>query len=102
MPLKELIKMFLTERLDIVIKDVCTEDTKKIIEQGERIINDLPDQDREVCQAYDECVFGWRGRENGTSLSGRSWRCTLGHDKMYQNDYEAFRRVERQERPSGW
>lgn len=52
MSLKELIKMFLTERLDIVIKDVCTEDTKKIIEQGERIINDLPDQDREAVQAY--------------------------------------------------
>ena len=35
-----------------MIKDVCTEDTKKIIEQGERIINDLPDQDREAVQAY--------------------------------------------------
>ena len=32
MSLKELIKMFLTERLDIVIQDVCTEETKKIIE----------------------------------------------------------------------
>lgn len=50
--IKRIVKMFLTERLDIVIKDVCTEDTKKIIEQGERIINDLPDQDREVVQAY--------------------------------------------------
>ena len=97
MSLKELIKMFLTERLDIVIKDVCTEDTKKIIEQGERIINDLPDQDREAVQAYVNAFL-----DGEAEKTERSWRCTLGHDKMYQNDYEAFRRVERQERPSGW
>ena len=52
MSLKELIKMFLSERLDIVVQDVCTENTKKIMEQGERVINSLPDQDREAVQAY--------------------------------------------------
>lgn len=52
MPLKELIKMFLSERLDVVIQDVCTEDTKKIMEQGERVINSLPDQDKAAVQAY--------------------------------------------------
>ena len=37
MSLKELIKMFLTERLDIVIKDVCTE-IRKCGKKGKTII----------------------------------------------------------------
>lgn len=52
MPIAELIKMILGERINAVLQESCLKTDKDILEKGEAVLNELPEEQRAAIQKY--------------------------------------------------
>lgn len=52
MLIAELIKMILAERINAALHESCLETDKDILEKGEAVLNELPEEQRAAIQKY--------------------------------------------------
>ena len=52
MPIAELINMILGERINAALRESCLKTDKDILEKGEAVLNELPEEQRAAIQKY--------------------------------------------------